>query len=122
MARVIHFEIAADNPEKIVDFYKSAFEWKIEKWNGPVEYWLVTTGDPGEPGINGGIGRRIESWDKTLNIIDVNSVDENINKIENLGGKVLRSKFAVPSVGYLAYCLDPEGNPFGIMEDDPAAK
>ncbi len=35
MARVIHFEIAADSPEKIVDFYKSAFEWKIEKWDVP---------------------------------------------------------------------------------------
>jgi predicted enzyme related to lactoylglutathione lyase len=29
---------------------------------------------------------------------------------------------AVPGIGYHALCQDPEGNVFGIMEMDPAAK
>jgi len=29
---------------------------------------------------------------------------------------------AVPNVGYMAYCKDPEGNLFGIMQVDPNAK
>ncbi len=44
MPRVIHFEIPASDPERAAAFYKKTFGWKIEKWPGPTEYWLVTTG------------------------------------------------------------------------------
>jgi len=44
MPRVIHFEIPASDPERASAFYKKTFDWKIEKWPGPTEYWLVTTG------------------------------------------------------------------------------
>jgi uncharacterized protein len=29
---------------------------------------------------------------------------------------------AIPGVGYLVYCQDTEGNTFGMMQADPAAK
>ena len=58
MNRVVHFELPADNPDRAVDFYKKVFGWQIQKWPGPQDYWLVTTGADGEPGINGGILRR----------------------------------------------------------------
>lgn len=122
MARVVHFEIGADDPEKIVNFYRSVFGWTIEKWDGPMEYWFVMTGDPSEPGIDGGIGRRTESWDKIVNTISVESVEEYVKKIESLGGTIIRPKSAIPGVGYLAYCMDPDGNPFGIMQDDQSAE
>jgi predicted enzyme related to lactoylglutathione lyase len=38
MSRVTHFEICANNPEKVVDFYKSVCGWQIVKWEGSVEY------------------------------------------------------------------------------------
>jgi predicted enzyme related to lactoylglutathione lyase len=56
--RVIHFEIHADDPKRAVEFYKKVFGWKISKWEGPAEYWLVTTGDDKQPGINGAIMHR----------------------------------------------------------------
>src|SRR5439155_2181220 len=43
MSRVIHFEIPASDPERASAFYQKVFGWKIEKWPGPMEYWLVTT-------------------------------------------------------------------------------
>ncbi len=58
MARVVHFEIHADDPERAARFYTEAFGWTIVNVGGPVEYRLVTTGPDGEPGINGGIVRR----------------------------------------------------------------
>jgi predicted enzyme related to lactoylglutathione lyase len=54
MPRVVHFEIAANDPDKAAAFYQEVFGWKITKWEGPQEYWLVETGEEGEPGINGG--------------------------------------------------------------------
>ncbi|MCX6616302.1 MAG: VOC family protein, partial [Acidobacteria bacterium] len=44
MPRVVHFEIAADNMERAAEFYEQVFGWKFQKWSGPQEYWLITTG------------------------------------------------------------------------------
>ena len=44
MSRIIHFEIPASDPERAANFYRRTFGWKIEKWPGPMDYWLVTTG------------------------------------------------------------------------------
>src|SRR5262249_60785108 len=57
MPRVMHFEIHADNPERAVGFYTKVFGWSFKNWGGPMEYWLVTTGPDGQPGINGGARR-----------------------------------------------------------------
>ena len=40
MSRVIHFEIPASDTERAAEFYRKAFGWKIEKWPGPMEFWL----------------------------------------------------------------------------------
>ena len=34
MPRVVHFEIAADDPDKAAAFYQEVFGWKIVKWEG----------------------------------------------------------------------------------------
>ncbi len=122
MSRVIHFEIPADDPERAIAFYEKTFGWEFYKWEGPMEYWLITTGPESEPGINGGLARRMDPGTGTENTISVTSVDEAVAKVEANGGKVIRPKSAVPGVGWLAYCQDSEGNNFGIMQDDPAAK
>ncbi|MEW5900064.1 MAG: VOC family protein [Acidobacteriota bacterium] len=122
MPRVVHFEIAIDNPKRAIQFYTSVFGWKIEKWQGPMEYWLVTTGQAPEPGIDGALLPRGFYPEPTVNTIAVPSVDEYEAKIKAAGGKIVRSKTAIPGVGYFAICQDSEGNTIGIMHDDPTAK
>jgi predicted enzyme related to lactoylglutathione lyase len=122
MPRVVHFEIEADQPERALKFYETVFDWKIEKWDGPFEYWLITTGKKDEPGIDGGLSKRTEGAPSTVNTIDVPSVDQYIKKVEHNGGSIVRPKMAVPGVGWMAYFKDPEGNMFGIMEEDSTAK
>lgn len=119
--KVVHFEIPADNPERAVKFYKKVFNWKIETWAGPMDYWLVTAGDEKEPGINGAITPKA-NLTVTTNTINVPSVDDFVKKIKDAGGKVLQGKMAVPGIGYMAYCADTEGNMFGIMQMDKSAK
>ena len=120
MPRVVHFEIPAKDPDRVARFYTDVFGWKIQKWDGPVEYWLVMTGDAPEPGINGGITRETPGGG-TLNTIGVPSVDEFLAKVGAAGGKAVTQKMAIPGVGYHALCMDPEGSCFGIMENDPNA-
>ena len=122
MPRVIHFEIAADIPERAVKFYQKAFGWKIEKWAGPVDYWLVATGEDKEVGINGAITEKSDCVTATTNTIGVISLEDTVKKIMEAGGKQLMPKTAVPGIGYMTYCKDTEGNVFGIMQNDPSAK
>jgi predicted enzyme related to lactoylglutathione lyase len=121
MPRVVHFEIDAAKPERAVNFYEKVFGWKLTKWEGPIEYWLISTGKENEAGIDGGLARRTESEPSTVNTIDVPSVDEFVKKVERNGGSIIRPKMAVPGVGYMAYFRDPEGNIFGMMERDESA-
>lgn len=121
MPRVVHFEIPAEKPERAVKFYEMVFGWKIEKWAGPFPYWLVTTGEDKEPGINGAIMEK-GNFQTTVNTIGVASVDEFLNKITSAGGRVIMPKAAVPGQGYVAYAADTEGNVFGIFQTDMSAK
>jgi predicted enzyme related to lactoylglutathione lyase len=121
MSRVTHFEIPADNPDRAIKFYEKVFGWKIEKWDGPIEYWMIRTGPEDEPGIDGGLTRREDPDTKVENMIDVKDLDRSIKEVEANGGTVVRPKMAVPTVGWLAYFMDTEGNIFGMMETDPKA-
>ena len=74
-----------------------------------------------ETGIDGGLARR-ENEAATVNTIGVDSIDEYIEKIKENNGTIIIPKQAILGVGWTAYFKDPEGNSFGLMEDDPTAK
>lgn len=122
MSRVVHFEINADQPERAIKFYADVFDWQIQKWDGPQDYWLVSTGDRAEPGIDGAIQNRQAPGMTTVLTVDVESVDEVTAKVASGGGKVLEAKIPVPGVGYFALCQDSEGNHFGLMQADTSLK
>ncbi len=121
MSRVIHFEIPADDPARASKFYGSVFGWKFEKWEGPMEYWLVQTGPDSKPGIDGGLMKRQQPGSSTVNVVDVASVDKTVAKIERAGGTIVVPKMAVPGIGFVAYFQDPEGNVFGVLQADESA-
>ena len=120
MPRVIHFEIEADKPEQLAQFYKKVFNWKFEKWTGPMDYWMIMTGE-NEPGIDGGLLKKTETA-QPVNTISVSSIDEYLKKIRKNKGTILVPKKAIPGVGWTALFKDPEGNTFGLLEEDPTAK
>lgn len=127
MNRPVHFEILADDPERAVKFYSAVFGWDFQKWEGPLEYWLITTGPDDAPGINGGMGRREQPVDGAGVIaytctMDVESVDDAVAKVKANGGSVISDKHAVPGVGWQAYFEDTEGNVFGVHQEDPNAQ
>jgi uncharacterized protein len=121
MPRVVHFQIPADKPERAIKFYEAVFGWKTQKWDGPTDYWMVTTGQDPEMGIDGAIAPR-DQGAVTTNTIGVSSVDEYSQKVQAAGGKVLMPKMPIPGMGWFAVCADSEGNPFAIMQPDPATK
>jgi predicted enzyme related to lactoylglutathione lyase len=122
MSRVIHFEIPAAEPERAAAFYKQVFGWSIEKWPGPMEYWMVTTGADGAPGINGGLLKKQAPTTATTNTIGVDSVEKAIAAVKSAGGTLVMPKTPIPTIGYFAYLEDTEGNLFGVLQSDADAK
>lgn len=121
MSRIVHFEIPADDPQRAIEFYETVFGWRFEKWDGPIEYWLVMTGPEDEPGIDGGLARREDPDMGVENTIDVQDLDTSLDAVSAQGGEIIRPKRAVPGVGWMAYIKDTEGNVFGLMQRDPEA-
>jgi len=129
MPRVSHFEIHADDPERAIRFYSGLFGWQFQKWAGPMPYWLITTGPDSEPGINGGLmkrmgqppadGQPVNAYVCTTTVPDL---DSRVEWALNSGGTMALPKMAVPGVGWLAYVKDPEGNILGMIQMDPGAK
>jgi len=115
MSKVVHFEIPADNPERAVKFYEDVFGWEVTKWDGPSDYWLLTTGEDDEPGINGAIMPK-KFGAMVRDTISVDSYDEFAQKIEKKGGKMLTEKMPIPGMGFNGLFQDTEGNVLGIIE------
>ena len=118
MGTIIHFDISADDPKRAKHFYEQLFNWKIERFpGGPQEYYLIdTTGASGEKGITGGMAKREKDYQKITNFIQVDSIDGSLEKMEQLGGKIIEPKTQIPTVGFIAGCQDTEGNIFGMIE------
>ncbi|RPI22806.1 MAG: VOC family protein [Chloroflexota bacterium] len=121
MNRFTHFELASNDLEKTAQFYRDVFGWQIQKWEGPVDYWLVTTGDTSTPGINGGLMQADDNFRGTVNTIEVNDIDAAIAKVKAHGGEIIFDKQPIPGVGFQAYFKDNAGIIVGLHQADPRA-
>ena len=119
---IIHFEIPATDVEKLKRFYAGLFGWKIAKYPGPMEYWMIQTVPVDEKGmllrsgVNGGMYKKQQAEQKPVNYISVDLIDESIEKVTKLGGKIISPKQEVPNVGWIATAVDPEGNQIALLQ------
>jgi uncharacterized protein len=119
-ASLVWFEVPADNPERAKAFYGNLFGWEIYPFPGSGDYWHIDTGGA-DDSPDGALKRRKHPEEPVVNYVNVDSVEKFADKVAELGGKICMGKTAVPQMGYFAVCQDPEGNPFGLWESDPAA-
>jgi uncharacterized protein len=115
---IVHFEIPADDVERARKFYSTLFGWKIEKPEGEMDYWMIsTTGDNDvKSSLGGGMMKRKDPHQPNLNYIGVPSIDEYSKKVNVLGGKVVIPKTEIPDYGFFAVCSDTENNAFALWE------
>lgn len=130
MSLVVHFEIHASEPQRLIDFYSRLLGWRFEPVEG-MDYWTIATGEgsvqldaPGW-GINGGLTRRegpapdADSPIAGANIvIGTDRVDELFASGLELGATSQMDLADVPGVGRLGYLRDPDGNLFGLISPD----
>lgn len=122
MNRFTHFEICSSDLEKTAAFYRDIFGWDVKKWGGPIDYWLVTTGDLSTPGINGGLMQAGGPFAAgTVNTIEVDDIDVAITRVKAHGGEMVFDKDIIPGVGFQAYFKDNGGVIVGLHQADPKA-
>ncbi|MGA2664696.1 MAG: VOC family protein [Nitrososphaerales archaeon] len=113
---VVHFEIPADNPEKLSKFYSDVFGWKFEKASMPgMDYWMIATG-PRNKSVGGGMYKKMGAQDGPKNYVNVDKIDKHIEAFKSAGGKELVGKMEVPKMGWSFIGVDPEGNAIGLFE------
>jgi len=106
---VDHFEIPADRTDELKGFYSSLFGWQFEKGQTQ-DYWMIRNA-----GISGGLAPRENSEQMPTMFVTVESIDDYINKAEQLGAKVVKDRQEIDS-GYYAVLEDPQKNTFGIWQ------
>ena len=119
---VTHFEIYAEDPAKLAEFYRTLLGWQIDKAPG-VDYWRIQTAPGESESIGGGLLLRPipgpRSW---VHYLHVESLDQTIERIVKLGAVLfVRSKAAVPKTAWYTVVADPDGNIFAIWQADPMA-
>jgi hypothetical protein len=131
VARVVHFEIQADDLERARQFYGDVFGWSFTDWSNVTgsPYFGVTTGDPETPGIDGGMLQRpvpapgpAQGTNAYVCTVEVDDYDATESRILANGGQVALPKYALPGMAWQGYYLDTEGNTFGIHQPDPEAR
>jgi predicted enzyme related to lactoylglutathione lyase len=113
--QVVHWEIQSTSPQRLHDFYREVFAWEINA-NNEMKYGMVSSGG-GAEGINGGIGPAMGPAAKVLVYASVPDIDAALAKIGERGGRVVLPKSDMGMVT-LAIFEDPEGNAFGLVEDE----
>jgi predicted enzyme related to lactoylglutathione lyase len=119
MARVVHFEITADDPERAGKFYQQALGWTVQKYGGPMDYWLAGTGPDTSRGIDGAIMRRSNPGENTVISVSVENLEAAMEAVRTAGGSVAGEIVEIPNVGRFIYATDTEGNRLGLLEALP---
>jgi uncharacterized protein len=120
--RVVHFEIPFDDGERARGFYKELFGWQVMEMP-EMDYSIVTSGPSNDQGptesgfINGGmLSRQQAATSGPVLVIDVDSIDETLERVGGMGGSTVVGRTPVGDMGFAAYFTDPEGNVVGLWE------
>lgn len=126
---VVHFEIHASEPQRLIDFYSELLGWRFTQF-GDVPYWSIDTGEgaignaAGEPGlgINGGLTQRMGPKPEIGApvtgadiVIGVEDIDATFARGLELGAIEALPLDDMQGIGRVGYLLDPDHNVFGLI-------
>ncbi|HZQ65511.1 MAG TPA: VOC family protein [Gaiellaceae bacterium] len=114
--KIVHTEIPADDTGESQRFWSSLFGWQFQSFPGPSEYHMAQIGEQQgvaitnmEPGKRG-----------TRSYFDVDDITAGAARVRELGGES-SEPMPVPKMGWFTTCTDPQGNEFGLWQNDESA-
>ena len=128
MCPVIHFEMPADDRERMAKFYRAVFGWQTHLLGPEMgDYVTVATTEsddngPKKPGaINGGFYPKKEEWPAQYPsvVIAVDDIRESMKSVTDAGGQVLGEPMEIPGIGQYVSFYDTEGNRASMLQPLP---
>ena len=130
MNPVVHFEMPAENKDRMVDFYTRVFGWEAERLGPEMGNYIIikTTeteqnGFPKKPGIiNGGFFEKSKDNQYPSVVIAVDDIKAAIKKVEAAGGTIIGGGHKsgepddIPGVGLYIAFKDTEGNRISMLQ------
>jgi predicted enzyme related to lactoylglutathione lyase len=126
MNPVIHFEIPAEDPRRVSEFYERAFGWQTTPLGPELGNFVLafttesdaTTRVPIRRGaINGGFYQKTSPGQHPKFTILVDDIREAMRNIEAAGGTILGDAVEMPGIGLFVSFRDTEGNLATINQD-----
>lgn len=109
---VIHFEITGSDGDLLKKFYGELFEWKIDSDN-PLNYGMVAAE---EGGIGGGVAKAQQGPGMVTFYVATDDVTASLNRVTELGGKVVLPETQATEEVSIGLFADPEGNVVGLTK------
>jgi predicted enzyme related to lactoylglutathione lyase len=128
MNPVVHFELPAENRQRMADFYTKTFGWKTQMLGQDMgNYVIATTTEsdekgPKKPGaINGGFFTKTDDMPAQYPsvVVAVDDIKKSMKKVSEAGGKVLGEPMEIPGIGQYVSFFDTEGNRVSMLQPDP---
>jgi predicted enzyme related to lactoylglutathione lyase len=109
---IAHVEIPSTNLNQSEEFFKKVFGWEFKPFgNG---YLLFNN----HQGIMVGLRKaeQVLKGDCTVFHINVDSIEQTIEKVKSAGGHIKTGKTTIPAMGWYAVIYDPDGNSIGLYQ------
>ena len=125
MNPVVHFEMPAENRQRMADFYSKTFGWQTQMLGQEMGNYVVATTTesdekgPKKPGaINGGFFTKTPDMPAQYPsvVVAVDDIQESMKKVAQAGGKVLGEPMKIPGIGQYVSFFDTEGNRVSMLQ------
>lgn len=124
MNPVVHFEMPAEDMERMKKFYSGTFGWKMmdmgEQYGG---YIVAQTDETDAQGmlkqtnrINGGFYKKGKDGTIPHVVIAVDDIKSKVDEVKNAGGNVEGEPQNIPGIGDFVMFTDTEGNRVGMLQ------
>ncbi len=110
---ITHIDIPVTDKARASEFYGSVFGWQISAPPGFEDYpmWSAPNKISG-----GGLAPRSEGFTQPRSYVEVDSIDDVLARVVELGGTVTGGKQPITDTSWWASFTDPDGNEIGLYE------
>ncbi len=111
----IHIELQTQDLVRAKSFYTALFDWRLEDVPG-MKYTMIEGGE----GAGGGMmqAQSPEAPSQWIPFIEVEDVPRTTERVQALGGTILKGPAEAPGYGWYSVMADPTGATFGIWKPE----
>jgi len=113
---IVHIEFPSADADRAQRFWSGLFGWQFGGGMEGMDYRMAQTGE----GSGAAVFPAEERSGHPNFYFDTADIDASSAKVRELGGEADEPR-PVPAMGWFATCRDPQGNEFGLWQNDPSA-